>query len=95
MIQRGRDGIQKRLLKKCAYQDCSDGLVTGMFGSRSECAQCNGLGLVDAQTGEALPEREIIQQLQLRFEEQKKHIRELQRSNSYLQQRLEGYERSR
>ena len=86
---------QKRLLMKCPYADCTDGIVKGMFGSRSDCATCNGLGLVDAETGEALPEREIIRQLLMRFEWQRLQIHELQRYQSELQKRLEMYERGR
>ncbi len=88
-------GTQKRPLVKCPYRDCTDGIVKGMFGSRSDCATCNGSGLVDAETGEALPDREIIRQLLMRFEEQKHQIHELQRYQSYLLNRLEGYERGR
>ena len=66
-----------------------------MFGSRSECATCNGSGLVDAETGEALSDREIIRQLLMRFEEQKHRIYELQQYQDYLQKRLDGYERGR
>lgn len=66
-----------------------------MFGSRSDCATCNGSGLVDAETGEALPDREIIRQLLMRFEEQKHQLHELQQYQNYLLKRLEGYERGR
>lgn len=66
-----------------------------MFGSRSECATCNGSGLVDAQTGEALADREIIRQLLMRFEEQRQRIYELHQYKEELQRRLEGYERGR
>lgn len=64
-----------------------------MFGSRSECATCNGSGLVDAETGEALPDREIIRQLLMRFEEQKQRICHLEENRQWLERRLERYER--
>ncbi|WP_330926309.1 hypothetical protein [Candidatus Sororendozoicomonas aggregata] len=92
-------GIEKRELVKCPYQDCDKGLVEAMFGSRAECHQCDGFGFVDKETGEALPEREIIRQLVIRLAHQrmeaKKKICELQRSNQYLQQRLMDWERGR
>ena len=87
---------QKRLLMKCPYADCTDGIVKGMFGSRSDCATCNGLpGWWTLRPGEALPEREIIRQLLMRFEWQRLQIHELQRYQSELQKRLEMYERGR
>ena len=78
MIQRGKDrGIQKRTLKQCEYQDCHQGMVKTLLGGLYECNSCNGLGLVDKETGEALPEREVIRQLLLRLKAQRAHIREL------------------
>ena len=92
-------GIQKRPLVKCPYQDCDKGLVKGLFNSLAECHQCNGLGLVDAETGEALPEREVIRQLVVRLTEVRAKarwmVKELQRSNQLLRQRLEQYERGK
>ncbi len=66
-----------------------------MFGSRSECATCNGSGLVDADSGEALPDREIIRQLLMRFEEQRLKIQQLEESRQWLENRLSRYERGR
>ncbi|WP_163370955.1 hypothetical protein [Endozoicomonas acroporae] len=88
-------GTQKRPLLKCPYRDCTDGIVKGMFGSRSECATCNGSGLVDADSGEALPDREIIRQLLMRFEEQRLKIQQLEESRQWLENRLSRYERGR
>ena len=51
MIQRGQDGIQRRTLEPCPYQDCQQGVVKGMLGSLAECHQCNGLGFVDEESG--------------------------------------------
>ena len=90
-----RQSFKKRMLVKCHYMDCQNGSVVGMMGSLSDCATCNGLGLVDAETGDALPERDIIKQLLMRFEEQRLQIHELQRYQSELQKRLERYERGR
>ena len=93
MIQRGKDGIQKRLLKKCSYQDCNDGMVRALFGTISECAQCDGLGLVDAETGEPLPKQEIIRQLLLRLKEEKQRFREYSEGVQKQLERLRDYER--
>ncbi|AMO58133.1 hypothetical protein GZ77_20580 [Endozoicomonas montiporae] len=93
MIQRGKDGIQKRLLKKCSYQDCDEGMVRAMLGTVSECAQCDGLGLVDAETGEALPKREIIRQLLIRLREEKRKFKEYSEGVRKQLQRLNDYER--
>lgn len=95
MIQRGKDGIQKRLLKKCGYQDCDEGVVKALFGTVSECAQCDGLGLVDAETGDALPHMEIIRQLLLRLREEKQKFREYSAGVQKQLQRLNDYERGR
>ncbi len=75
--------------------DCQGGSVVGMMGSLSDCATCNGLGLVDADTGEALPERDVIRQLLMRFEEQRLRIHQMKQYQEELQRRLEGYERGR
>ncbi|WP_163371059.1 hypothetical protein [Endozoicomonas acroporae] len=87
--------FKKRMLKKCHYMDCQGGSVVGMMGSLSDCATCNGLGLVDADTGEALPERDVIRQLLMRFEEQRLRIHQMKQYQEELQRRLEGYERGR
>lgn len=80
---------------KCTYHDCDDGMVKGLFGSRSECATCNGSGLLDAETGEALPDREIVRQLLMRYSEQKLIIHEMQSYQKELQKQLRRYERGR
>ncbi len=90
-----RQSFKKRMLQKCPYADCNNGSVVGMFGSLADCATCNGLGLVDADTGEALPERDVIRQLLMRFEEQKLRIHEMQRYQVELQKQLDRYERGR
>lgn len=95
MIQRGKDGIQKRLLKKCSYQDCDEGMVKAMFGTDSECAQCDGLGLVDAETDKPLPKHEIIRQLLLRLKEEKQKFREYSEGVRKRLERLNDYERRR
>ena len=95
MIQRGKNGIQKRMLKKCSYQDCDEGMVRALFGTASECAQCDGLGLVDAETGDALPKREIIRQLLFRLKEEQRKHREYSEGVRKQLERLRDYERSR
>ncbi|WP_299733879.1 hypothetical protein [uncultured Endozoicomonas sp.] len=89
---KGASGTEKRMLIKCPYQDCTDGMVKGMFGSRSECATCNGSGLVDAETGEPLPDQEIIRQLLIRYQEQKWQIYELKKCLTEQSARLAQYE---
>ena len=69
--------LEKRALIKCPIPECNEGLYQGMF-SAAECHNCNGLGMVDDQTGEALPEREVIRQLQIRLKERRSLLVELQ-----------------
>ena len=96
MIQRGKDGaISRRPLKECEYSDCDQGLVISMFGNAYDCTTCNGFGYVDAETGEALPDREIIRQqaIQLRLERQR--FSEYSEGVQKQLERLRDYERSR
>lgn len=85
MIERGKSHrIQKRLLKKCNSPFCDQGQVKGICGSFNTCVQCEGAGLVDAETGKALPANEIIRQLMIKLIEEKRLNEFLRKENSEL-----------
>ena len=56
--------------KKLTLQSCSNcggiGYVTGIF-HRMVCSVCNGLGHVDADTGDGLPADDVIEYLLLKI----------------------------
>ena len=69
-------GLDARNLINC--QVCDNGIVRGIFFT-GECDSCNGLGSVDAETGDALPDREVIKHLQARLielEQRNKRLRQ-------------------
>ena len=41
-------------LSKCDNQACYEGVISGLFGSKNPCYKCNGSGLLDKNTGEAV-----------------------------------------
>lgn len=71
---------QARPLENCPV--CrGKGTVLGVF-YEMPCAHCDGSGIVDAETGEQLPQVELVLQLRLRLNRANEQIRALQARES-------------
>ncbi|MCP4597777.1 hypothetical protein [Neptuniibacter sp.] len=46
-------------LKPCDIDDCKSGVIKGLY-HEMQCANCNGSGVVNAHTGEPVPEDLLI-----------------------------------
>ena len=73
--------MTKHIKRKVTFQDCdacgTDGYIVGVF-HRMLCASCNGLGYLNADTGEAFPSDDVVEFLMIKMHRKDRQIEALQ-----------------
>ena len=73
-------------LIKCDNQACNEGVISGLFGSKNPCYKCNGSGLLDKNTVEAVDPVLMVYALTEQIKQLKKENKALKANQKPLEE---------